>query len=270
MWLIGPKGDNPAWEYQIMPRRRHYSWPFSGSETSAEVEELRFSPRKIVSPLFTSRTQRPTGPFTFDRPFGLALSLYTSSDEEELLSSAGIIDSKVEKRHVKRQRRERRARSKRQRRGRKQKSFSGYNVADASDDDAPEEMIISSITQASEAPTAILRRFFWIHWGKARQLFITLHNIQYLTDSWTSYSKPTGPAEKGHEMNARYVAKLNSPSAPSLSNTKASADEGVMSQSMVDNNEWMLRPGRRHRRCHSEQPRAWREPNPGLWTLAEE
>ena len=27
---------------------------------------------------------------------------------------------------------------------------------------------------------------------------------------------------------------------------------------------------RRHRRCHSEQPRAWREPSAGLWTLEEE
>ena len=27
---------------------------------------------------------------------------------------------------------------------------------------------------------------------------------------------------------------------------------------------------RRHRRCHSEQPRAWREPSASLWTLQEE
>ncbi|KAJ5173054.1 hypothetical protein N7492_005647 [Penicillium capsulatum] len=27
---------------------------------------------------------------------------------------------------------------------------------------------------------------------------------------------------------------------------------------------------RRHRRCHSEQPRSWREPSAGLWTLKEE
>lgn len=27
---------------------------------------------------------------------------------------------------------------------------------------------------------------------------------------------------------------------------------------------------RRHRRCHSEQPRSWREPSAGLWTLQEE
>ncbi len=27
---------------------------------------------------------------------------------------------------------------------------------------------------------------------------------------------------------------------------------------------------RRHRRCHSEQPRAWREPGASLWTLQEE
>lgn len=30
------------------------------------------------------------------------------------------------------------------------------------------------------------------------------------------------------------------------------------------------RPVKRHRRCHSEQPRAWKEPSAGLWTLEEE
>ncbi|KAH8427341.1 uncharacterized protein LDX57_005054 [Aspergillus melleus] len=31
-----------------------------------------------------------------------------------------------------------------------------------------------------------------------------------------------------------------------------------------------LSPDRNHRRCHSEQPRAWRRPSAALWTLKEE
>lgn len=187
------------------------------------------------------------------------------------MSSAGIMDSKGEKRHIKRQRRKRRARSKRQRREQNQRLFGGNNVPDANvDDDLTEERIVSSITQASEAPAAILRRFVWLHLEKVRQFFVPLRTIQYLTGSWTSHSKFAGSTEESHAIKARYVAKLTSPSSPSLLGAKSSTDDGLMSQSIVDNNEWMLRPGRRHRRCHSEQPRAWREPNPGLWTLAEE
>ncbi|KAL1972755.1 hypothetical protein VTN31DRAFT_7169 [Thermomyces dupontii] len=46
---------------------------------------------------------------------------------------------------------------------------------------------------------------------------------------------------------------LSSPDLPSQGTTDASH-----------------RPVKRHRRCHSEQPRAWREPSAGLWTLEEE
>lgn len=38
--------------------------------------------------------------------------------------------------------------------------------------------------------------------------------------------------------------------------------------SVVDSSRF--RAERRHRRCHSEQPRSWREPSAGLWTLKEE
>jgi hypothetical protein len=188
------------------------------------------------------------------------------------MSSAGIMDSKVEKRQLRRQRREWRAEHKRRRRERKQRSVNNTNIAETNDnDDSADEIIISSITQANEAPIAIMRRFVWPQLEKARRLFIPLQTIQYLTGSWTSHSKYARPTEKkSHEIKVRYVAKLTSPSVPSLSGGRSSADSAVMSLSIPDHNEWMLRPERRHRRCHSEQPRAWREPNPGLWTLTEE
>lgn len=251
-----------------MPVRRHYSWPFSGSASGARAEELRYNPRKIDSSLSTSNPQRFTKRFTaFDQPFGPTLSLYSSSEEDVILSSAGILDSKIEKRELRRQRRERRAEHKRRRHERRQRSAEANK-----DEDGPtEEIIISSITQANEAPIAIMRRFLWPHLEKARHFFLPLHTFQYLAGSWTSHLRRVGPTDKkSHEIKARYVAKLVSPSAPSLSPKEPSADEAGMSLSIPDRNEWMLRPERRHRRCHSEQPRAWREPNPGLWTLAEE
>lgn len=251
-----------------MPSCRHYSWPFSGSASGARAEELQYNSRKVDSFLPTSRTKRSTSAFaTFDKTFDSALSLYSSSEEEEFMSSAGIMDSKVEKHQLRRQRRERRAEHKRQRRERRRKSAEVHD-----NDGGVEEIIISSITQANEAPIAIMRRFIWPHLERARHFFLPLQTIQYLTGSWTSHSKYVAPTEKkSHEIKARYLAKLTSPSAPSLSGTRRfSADEGVMALSIPDHNEWMLRPERRHRRCHSEQPRAWREPNPGLWTLAEE
>lgn len=260
-----------------MPGHRHYSWPFSGSASSSKAEELRFIPRKVDSLLSTSRTQRSADQFaTFDKTFDLAPSLYSSSEEEEIMSSAGIMDPKLERRQLRRQRRERRTEHKRRRHERRQhhRSVDKSNMTEAiiDDNDGAEEIIISSIRQANEAPIAIMRRFVWPHLERARHFFLPLQTIQYLTGSWTSHSKYTGPTEKkSHEIKARYVAKLTSPSAPFLSGTRrSSADGGAMSLSIPDRNEWMLRPERRHRRCHSEQPRAWREPNPGLWTLAEE
>ncbi|KAE8557487.1 hypothetical protein TMatcc_004941 [Talaromyces marneffei ATCC 18224] len=260
-----------------MPGRRHYSWPFSGSSSSAKAEELRYNPRKVDSLLSTSRIKGgSTSLFApFDQTFGPSLSLYSSSDEEEMMSSAGILDIKSEKHQLRRQRRERRAEHKRRRRERRQshKSVGNSNGMETNNnDDGAEEIIISSITQASEAPVAIMRRLVWPHLERVRQFFIPLQTIRYLTGSWTLHSKYGRPTEKkNREIKTRYVAKLTSPSAPSLSGARrSSADETVLSLSIPDKNEWMLRPGRRHRRCHSEQPRAWREPNPGLWTLAEE
>lgn len=248
-----------------MSGHRHYSWPFSGSASSGKAEVLRGIPRKNDSLFSNSRTQKSTEQFAaFDQMFGPVVSLYSSSDEEEIMSSAGIMDSKVEKRQLRRQRRERRAEHKRRRRERRQRSAEANH-----DEDNTTEEIISSITQANEAPIAIIRRFVWPHLEKVRHFFLPLHTFHYLTGSWISNVGPTN--KKSHETKARYVAKLTSPSAPSLSRSKEpSADEGVMSLSIPEHNEWVLRPERRHRRCHSEQPRAWREPNPGLWTLAEE
>lgn len=251
-----------------MPGRRHYSWPFSGIASSARAKELRYNPRKNDSLLPASRNKRSTSHFaTFDKTFDPALSLYSSSEEEEIMSSAGIMDSKAEKHQLRRKNGQRRAEHKRRRRERRQ------ILAEVDDNDnVAEEIIISSVTQANQAPIAVVRRFVWPQLERARQFLLPLQTFQYLTGSWTSYSKPAGPAEeKSRELKTRHIAKLTSPSAPSLSATRrSSVDEGVMSGSMADHNEWMLRPERRHRRCHSEQPRAWREPNPGLWTLAEE
>lgn len=247
-----------------MPRRRHYSWPFSGPTSKAE--EVRFDVRKHNSPLSVARAKNLTSSFTpFDRPFSPDLSLYSSSDDEDVLSSAGIVDSKSENRQ--RQRRKqlaRRAESKRQRREQKRKPVR-RNITELGEDDVPEEIIVSSITEASEAPTAMLRRFIWPHLEKARQFLLTIQTLHSLTRSWNPHARSIDAKGKTHIKN---TAQLKSPSAPTLSITTSPDDEALL-QSTAEN-DWMLRPGRRHRRCHSEQPRAWREPSPGLWTLKEE
>lgn len=46
------------------------------------------------------------------------------------------------------------------------------------------------------------------------------------------------------------------------------SDRARVALSVVDSSRF--RAERRHRRCHSEQPRSWREPSAGLWTLKEE
>ena len=233
--------------------------------------------KKGDSSLSAPRTKQSTGPFaTFDRAFDSALNLYSSSEEEEILSSAGIMGPKVERRQLRRQRRERRGEHRRRRHERRhRKRLTGSNAAGAANDEgdgATEEIVISSITRADEAPIAVMRRLVWPHLQKARRLFDPLQALQYLTGPWTVHSRYDRTGEgQSQEEKANYVAKLVSPSAPSLSGPRRfSADEGVKSLAMPDHHEWMLRPERRHRRCHSEQPRAWREPNPGLWTLAEE
>lgn len=53
-------------------------------------------------------------------------------------------------------------------------------------------------------------------------------------------------------------------SAPPL----ASIERSLPALSEVDVAKFVTE--RRHRRCHSEQPRAWREPSASLWTLQEE
>ena len=46
------------------------------------------------------------------------------------------------------------------------------------------------------------------------------------------------------------------------------SDRGRSTLSTAEANQMTVE--RRHRRCHSEQPRSWREPSASLWTLKEE
>jgi hypothetical protein len=45
------------------------------------------------------------------------------------------------------------------------------------------------------------------------------------------------------------------------------SDRGRLAGSVVD--AARVASERRHRRCHSEQPRAWRRPSAALWTVKE-
>lgn len=246
-----------------MPRHQHHSWPFASS--ISQFEEMHSASRKSNSR--SPWLQRKSTDFsrnaadTINRPSTPDLLLYSSSDED-IPWSAGIVEAKSETRR--RRRKARRERSKRRKRE-QERGIGRGSITDTEAHDSAEENIVSSITEASEAPGAKLRRYVWPHLEKARQLLIPAHTFHNLTWYWSSHSTTPSDIDSSHGNKLKYASRLASTSTPALTGTSSPTDDDNL---VID--EWSLRPGRRHRRCHSEQPRAWREPSPGLWTLAEE
>lgn len=247
-----------------MRDRRHNSWP--SSSYASEIRAEGPQPLSPVNLLFHSSRKKQSqaiSQFVSNREFTPSpdLSLYSSSDEEEFLSSAGIVDGRNDRNrlHLRRRRRQEVIRKRDRRR------FENHTANDMSDDEkevasGSEEIIISTITQASNTPSARLRRFLLRRWSKTRRSLVSFHILPRLIISWTGTSRSLNPTDTNRRIKARYVTKLTSTSQQSI----------LEAALLADDEEWMMRPGRRHRRCHSEQPRSWREPNPGLWTLAEE
>jgi hypothetical protein len=213
----------------LVPRRRRYSWPFSTPSTKSLDRNTSIDKR---TPQLTLRARKRR--FSFES----ASEEYFRPDdvyEEDDAVSAGIIPSQST-RHSRRWR----SSSDDVYQGRRR---SGHGE---------KEVIISSVTEADELPTAMLRRIVWPRLKKARAL-LPLHMAA------------TSSAVRGDNV---IISCLSSPNL-------SGKDTGPMSELHARDpelHEGHLRPlaERRHRRCHSEQPRVWKEPSPGLWTLTEE
>ncbi|GAD96170.1 predicted protein [Paecilomyces variotii No. 5] len=107
-----------------------------------------------------------------------------------------------------------------------------------------EDEIVSTVTKADGTPKAVLRRVVLPQIDKARHMF-------------PKYGMP----QRGDTVVMAYMEV----SAPSVPPTKPRDAKEVRVRASSESV-----PERHHRRCHSEQPRAWREPSASLWTLLEE
>lgn len=108
-----------------------------------------------------------------------------------------------------------------------------------------DEQIVSTVSKADGTPKAVLRRVVLPRLDKARHMF-PKHSI----------------STRGSD--AVVMAYMEVP-APSKTPTKPRDMRATQSSTSLKPT-----PERHHRRCHSEQPRAWREPSASLWTLLEE
>lgn len=103
----------------------------------------------------------------------------------------------------------------------------------------------------SPSPPGTLRRMIRPPLDKARSLFTVPTTTAAGESVWVSYWVPHG---KGN-LSARGTERTG---------TAIDAGTGIRGR------EALARAERFHRRCHSEQPRSWREPSASLWTLLEE
>ncbi|KAH8690140.1 hypothetical protein BGW36DRAFT_433094 [Talaromyces proteolyticus] len=251
-----------------MPRHRHYSWPFSGPTRVEDVPvpaplnpDSQYQPFTSSLPLQqeNGKERKPLALVkdTFHRPLSpdTLTFPYSSSDEEDVFISAGIVSKEKHRRHRTKKRRRSRVHKKITKNQPKEHDHAEKNESHEQREEQ-REVIISSITEANHVPTAMLRRIIWPRLEKARQFLIPLH-LHF------SSSLPSSGSTHSSVSSAKETIVLSCASTPTLSETED------VSFSMAGE-DWRLRPGRRHRRCHSEQPRAWREPSAGLWTLDEE
>lgn len=209
----------------LTPRRRHHSWPFSNRSTKALERNISIDVR---SSRLASRVRGR------HIAFGSVLEEHFRQGdvyEEDDAVSAGIITSK----------------------GSRHTRLWRSSTGDTSDgrgqsENGERDVITSTVTEADELPTAILRRIIWPRWERARLLF------PHMTTTTSTDNV--------------IISCRSSPNL-SIGDTETISEPHRRDTEL---NEGYLRPlaERRHRRCHSEQPRVWKEPSPDLWTLMEE
>jgi hypothetical protein len=222
--------------------RRHYSWPFGGPTTNTHEEHHRQTADLRVVKNMMSQEENRFASFqpVPENPLSIG-DLY----EEDDAISAGIVRSEsTSSRHSRLW-----PRSHSEEAAEWHKRGGGGGGGSRKEDTT----IVSSVTEAEELPIAMLRRLLWSRLEKAR-----LHSVR------TANNKSVAHRDD-------IMITVTSP----LHLTEEVTWIGELKESDRLNDDHRRRRARsrwerKHRRCHSEQPRSWREPGPGLWTLVEE
>lgn len=123
-----------------------------------------------------------------------------------------------------------------------------YDNMDDDDD------IVSSVAEAGEVPSAILRR-----------IVPQVDRAKMFSHSSSSNDHVNADRDGDDVMVSYY--EMNSQRQDSQSEKPAEAQNKEL---LIDPRLQLEQSQRRHRRCHSEQPRSWREPSAELWPLKEE
>ncbi|KAK2756718.1 hypothetical protein FQN54_005164 [Arachnomyces sp. PD_36] len=216
-------------------RRRRYSWPYSTPNTTRVQDRQNPIPDNDIRALKqyfgddkNGKSQRVPIVETTEK-FG-----YMDSDDGDDALSAGIVRSKT-MRHTRR--------------------IWPSSCCDDSDDNMDDD-IVSTVTEAGEVPSAILRRI--VPQVDRAKMFSAL------SSSSSDHAKSDGD---GDEVMVSYFE----------TNDQQKGSRAQGRQQRTQDTSYLTDPRlqpehsqRRHRRCHSEQPRAWREPSAELWPLKEE
>lgn len=194
-------------------RQRHHSWPYCAASTHGrerpDVTDIRVSNLR-------SRAREKVPSFQVQKETTLRFD--DIFDEDDAVS-AGIVRSKSARHHRL------------------------WSLSKDKDDE-----VVSTVTEADELPSAVLRRIIWTQLEKGRLPFM-LHTT----------------TSRGDDVTISYLDSLT---VPVREKPARGGERGKGNQD--DDESLRPLPGRKHRRSHSEQPRAWREPSAGLWTLVEE
>ncbi|KAN0069143.1 hypothetical protein V8E54_012772 [Elaphomyces granulatus] len=225
--------------------RRHYSWPFGGPSTNTHEEHHRrqTADLRVVKNLMSQEENR----FASFQPVPEdPLSIGDLYEEDDAISAGIVRSESTSSRH-----------SRLWPCSHSEEAAEWHKRGDGGSR-KEDTTIVSSVTEAEELPIAMLRRLLWSRLEKARlhpsvrtannksvahgddnDIMITVTSPLHLTEEVTWI----GELEESDRLNDGYHHHHARP-------------------------RWER--GRKHRRCHSEQPRSWREPGPGLWTLVEE
>ncbi|OJJ47268.1 hypothetical protein ASPZODRAFT_1932953 [Penicilliopsis zonata CBS 506.65] len=202
---------------------RRYSWPYCGD------------PRVSTDPGPPKQGVRNKEQLVSHSPFSNPVLAATLFDHEDDAVSAGIDRSKTARSHH---------------------HHHHHRLWPNTGKEEKSSQVVSTITEASESPGAVLRRMIRPPLEKARSLFV-------LPSMGSEGGYNNMNSDKNNDNDNKVVI-----SYWVESHTQAQAKQ--MAVLDLDDDMLLVPGGRWHRRCHSEQPRSWKEPSASLFTLVEE